>query len=292
MNNKIAGLAPGVVEVSAELQRTTVADLAGTLPCGPALTGPRVPFVFRPPVMGLLREIGALKGKKAIAGIPGKHACYAMAKALRSLGERTMGEASGDKGAASDALAIADLTIGDVLHLGFAWQEAKEPDGIVLRDQICRECLTAFPEVVADLRTLEVYARPEDLDEPLSARVGLRRGFMHAGRKVSTVLVQPPRWRDVFWLLQPEDWKNAEKVEAFSIKSAIVGTDAEYDGTARPNVGMTEIDQLWPQDVRLLSDAIARIAPTPDLRVHLTCPSCGADALVALGWTDPGFFGG
>jgi hypothetical protein len=241
--------------------------------------------------MGLLREIGALKGNKAIAGIPGKHACYAMAKALRSLGDRSMGAAAGDKGAAADALAIADLTIGDVLHLGFAWQNAKEPDGIVLRDQVCRECLSSFPEVVADLGTLEVYARPED-SESLAARVGLRRGFMHAGKRVTTVLVQPPRWRDVFWLLQPEDWKNAEKVEAFSIRSAIVGTDAQYDGDNRPTVGMAEIDQLWPQDVRTLSEAIAQIAPTPDLRVHLECPKCGAEALVALGWMDPGFFSG
>ena len=291
MNVKVEGLAPGQVVASAELEKTTMADLGDHLPCGPRTDGPRVTFEFRPPVMGLLREIGALKGNKAIAAIPGKHACYAMAKALRLLGDRPMGAAVGDKAAAGDALEIANLTVGDVLHLGFAWQAAKEPDGIVLRDQVCRECQATFPEIVADLGTLEVFARPEGA-EPLAARVGLRRGFMHAGKKVSTVLVQPPRWRDVFWLLQPEDWKNAEKVEAFSIKSAIIGTDAEYDTDVRPSVGMTEVDQLWPQDVRLLADAIARVAPTPDLRVHLECPKCGAEALVALGWTDPDFFGG
>lgn len=291
MNVKIEPLPPGKIETSIPggLVSTTLSELGGALPGTFGPGGGRIPYTFNPPTMGTLKRIGELRARKDV-NTPGKLAVAALVRALATLGSRDL--AQGAEGA--HAAEVAKLSIGDVLTLTFAWQLARAPEGVELKDQACARCGEAFETVRVDLGTLKVRALPElgEGAEPPAARVGLRRGFkLPDGSKVTTVLLRSPSWADVFWLLDEKGWANPALIQAFTLKGAIAGTDAEHDGI-RPSVTMREIDQLWPEDVALIEEALAQIVASPDLRVECRCPSCGADNLIGLSWADPGFFGG
>lgn len=291
MNIKIAPLEPGKIEASHALVETTMAELGDRFPCGCRAHGPLAGFGFKPPTLGTLKAIGELKSRQAKdLNTPGKFGAASLVRALEAFDAKATSE--GAEGA--HVARLATYTVGDVLYLGFAWQAAREPDGIELRDQGCARCGEAFASIRLDVRTLKVRARPETVTEgePLSARVGLRRGFtMPGGEKVSTVLVRPPSWSDTFWGLDEKGWQNEALVSAWTYKAAIAGTDADHGPGIRPVITMREIDQLWPEDGRLIDEALAKITPTPDLRVDVSCPECGADNLIGMAWQSADFFG-
>lgn len=291
MNVQVQPLAPGEIVPSHELVPSTMRELGNRFPCGSRHHGPLAPFEFRPPNLGTLKAIGELKarGKKDL-NTPGKLGCASLVRALTAFDGRDTSQ--GSEG--SHVAALSQFTVGDVLYLGFAWQAEREPEGIEIRDQACGRCGGAFPSIRLDVRTLKVTTRPETVTdaEPLTVRVGLRRGFkLPDGQKVTTLLLRPPSWSETFWALDETGWNNAALLQAWTFKAAICGTDASHDGI-RPSITFREIDQLWPEDCRLIDEALSKITPTPELRVEVTCPDCGADSLIGMDWSHPDFFGG
>ena len=71
-----------------------------------------------------------------------------------------------------------------------------------------------------------------------------------------------------------------------------LGGVADPDWTATCVPGQGVHDCLWPEDCRLIDEALSKITPTPELRVEVTCPDCGADSLIGMDWSHPDFFGG
>ena len=297
----IPGLEPGDIVSSHELVTTSMGGLSGELPHGLLNeTGARRSFRFRPPTMGTRKELGAVKVRKDLKSWPGKMTAYWLATALAEL----CGEAHGEN-IEDDALRVASLPAGDVLYMIMVWQHHTNPEGLPLVGYDCGRCGERFDNVLVDLSTMTTTRLPRDGDvfpddheregeamapsnrtDPPLARVGLKHGFPFPdGQIVKTVLVKPPTWSDSFWRMSRAQYENSEMITAFTLKATICGVDT----CARRGVTDNAIDNIWPADVALISEAAGRVTPTPDVQILVPCPKCKQENITTLDWMSADF---
>lgn len=278
-------LPPGKTTHAYDLVKTTIDDLGTALPHGP-LTHRPTTVEFHPPTMGVQKRQGALRTRKDLAKRTGKMIPYFLAVAIKSApGLGLTGDL--DK----DALAIARLTVGDVLHLLCLWQRVSRPKGLEIGvPGGCTSCGTEIGSVHVDIGTIEVTALPTEAspENPPIARVGLHLGFPLQGKTVRTVLLKPAAWIDSFWGLTDEQWANPVLWRAASFQGSIIGNDV----IDMPKIPMSALDELMPDDMDLIDEALAEISPTADLSVDVECPECKATVQTAVDWMNPDFFGG
>lgn len=276
---------PGAIHLAHDLVTTHLGDLGDKL-CHGLLTesGPRLGYRFHPPTMGTRKRLGALRTNRQLMQRPGVFGAHWLAVALAELGDEPLPE---DRGKA--AMAVAALTAGDFMLLLFAWQRMTQPGGLPVAASGCGTCGAEFDRVLADLAGMEITALPPTAttaDPPL-ARVGLRRGFLHRGKLARTVQLRPPTWLGTYYRLGRSQFGNPEIVHAAMLRDSILRSDVA-DG--RPSV--EELDELWPEDVSLLDDAMGKITPTPDLQIRIDCPVCEAPNQAVLDWTQAFATGG
>jgi hypothetical protein len=277
---------PGTVEIAHDLERISAADLGSYLPCGfPKDDGARTSFAFLPPTMGQRKRLQEVVGRKEIKRWPGRVTAYWLARALEHLDGKPMAEYGTQD---AQALAVARLSAGDVLHLMFAWQRLAHPKGFPVSIDACPRCGEAWGRVLVDLSTLDVHVRPVAATraDPLVARLALPDGLPGPGGRVSTVLLRCPTWLDTFWTLTETQWSNSETIRCTMFKGAIIGTDA-----AVPMLTDAMLDELMPEDCNALDEALDRISPTPDLQIDVSCPRCEESTSVGLNWRQADFLG-
>lgn len=280
-------------EAEPYLVKRTLAELGDVLPHGRLEDMPnRTAFRFQPPTLGVRRRQGQVKANAKLQRNPARLLAAYLGAALHTLG-------GDDCRAWTDDQAIAKLgklPVGDVLYLAMRWQALCFPDGAPLGDRQCGACGAEFGTVKVDLGTLEIDCLPDNARElaPV-ARVALREGFevgaAERARPVRQVLVRPPAFGDVFYGLAAESMRNDELVGERLLRAAICGSDALGADRGLPEGAL---DGLWPQDQRLLGQALELITPTPDLEIEITCPveRCRARNSEVLDWTAVGFSSG
>lgn len=271
--------AAGEIVTETTLQPTTLAELGAVLP------HTRQAFRFHPPTMGTMKRLGALDADGKLQKHPGRFLAYFLGGALSELG----GKDCGAPGVAeAGATAVLALPVGDVFALMLAWKRTTTPKGADLGSGECGKCGAPFGSMVLDLGEVQVLALPEGA-EPPAARIGLYEGFAFpAGQVVRTILVKPPTWGESFAALPAAAWRNPAALSMATIQAAITAVD-----TCRaPRIPMEALDELYQADAELISEALERISPTPDLVLELDCPACGFTNQHRIDWKDVGFFGG
>lgn len=273
-----------------ELGTRTLGEAEGELPLG--LFDPEAghvrTFRFNPPIMRTKQALGALKARKDLRKHPAKFISYYLAEALAELGPWDM-NADRLKAAAR----VGRLSFGDTIYLLFAWQSVNRPGGFSLAGSGCGQCGNDFDSVKVDVGSLEVSTLPEtDADgnpwnhtNPPLAVVGLKRGAPFGKDRVETLALTPAPW-SVLWGLGDVAFQNPDLRTALMIKGAGIGNDAN-DATTLPK---TVVDELWPEDVDAIDNALGLITPTPDLRIEIECPECSARNQDVLDWSRPDFF--
>ena len=297
----ITPLPPGEHHASVHLVRTTLGELAGELPHGLLKPdGAPTTYAFNPPTVGTRKRLGALKGRKDLDQKPGMHTAYWLATALSHLDGVPMASLKIDEA----ALRVAQLTIGDILYLLFAWQHWSRPDGLPLTATGCGVCGHPFDQITVDLGTLEVMRLPRagdqdeegaelppaSLENPPLCRVGLHKGMPHGDKHVQTVMLAPPKWVDTIYKVGKGQMHNNQLLRAVTLQAQIVAASGIERMTRLP---MEAIDELWPVDVEAIDRAAELVTPTPNLEVEVACPSETCDAInrTVLDWQEPVFFG-
>ena len=285
---------------------TTLGELDGELPHGFLKPdGTPTTYAFNPPTVGTRKRLGALKARKDLAAKPGMHTAYWLATALSHLDGQAMASTKLD----AAALRVAQLTIGDVMHLLFAWQHWSRPDGLPLKATGCGVCGQPFDQITVDLGTLEVVRLPRDgdvypegheregepmesasADNPPLCRVGLHRGMPCRDEHVQTVMVAPAKWIDTIYKVGQGQLHNGQLLRAITLQAQIVAAAGVERMSRLP---MEAIDELWPIDVEAIDAGAEEITPTPNLEVEVACPSetCSAVNRTVLDWQNPDFFG-
>lgn len=270
---------PGEILTETTLVPTTLGELGGILP------HTRQPFRFHPPTMGTMKRLGALDADGKLRKYPGRYLAYFLGGALAELGGKDCGAPGVTDTGATLVLA---LPTGDVFALMLAWKRSTTPKGADLGAGECGKCGAPFGSMVLDLGEVQVLALPEGA-EPPAARVGLQEGFAFpAGQVVRTVVVKPPTWGESFAALPAVAWGNPAALTLATIQAAI----AAVDTCRAPRVPAEALDELHQVDADLISEALERISPTPDLVLELDCPSCHHTNQHRIDWKDVGFFGG
>lgn len=281
-------LTPGSFRASLSLPETTLAELGDLLPHG-LVDGATLhrTFRLRRPTMGLQKQVGALRSDAAAARRPGTMFLRFLALVVESIGSVDVGALKA--GPAEELL--GRLTVGDTLYLGFAWQRARSPRGMPLGAIDCGGCGQSLSAVRVDVGTLATTHLPVDLaaaDLP-RAEVALWEPLPRsAGAPVDSVTVRSPAWGLAFGRLGVEGFRNGAAMQSRTFAAAIVG--ARAGGQELAGVSEAQLDELLPDDVRLLDDAIASVTPTLDLTVEVACPHCGAVNRDKLDWQTEGFF--
>ena len=275
------------------LVKRTLAELGDVLPHGRLEDYPgRTAFRFMPPVLGVRRRQGQVKANTKLQRSPARMLAAYLGAALDTLGTDSCRAWTDDQAIER----LGKLPVGDVLYLSMRWQALCYPDGAPLGDRQCGACGAPFGNVKVDLGTLEIDCLPDEARElrPV-ARVCLLHGFELGSpdkrRAVAQVLVRPPSFGDVFYGLAPESMRNDELVGERLLRGAILGSDA-----LGPDRGLPDgaLDDLWPQDQRLIGRALELITPSPDLEIEIACPvdRCRATNSEVIDWTAVGFSSG
>lgn len=286
---------PGTCEANVELRATTLAELGQDLPHG--LWHPQHGYLrsatFRPPLMGLQKQLGALRTRKDLRNHPGRYAAYYLATAMATLGSVDLAAMKED----ARALLVAALPIGDVLYLLLRYQFEVHEDGLRMPGATCGACGHEFERIRMDVATVACSLLPETdrdgqalgLQNPPRARVALRRGlpWPKDGRAM-TVLVRPVSWLDAHWNLQMSEWLNPGLMAAHLIRAGICGADSAAVPAMLP---VDVVDELWPVDHELIDEAMDRITPSPEMRLEVDCPACRKTNEMPINWRDPDFFG-
>lgn len=273
---------PGQIVTDLVLERTTLLELGDVLPSS------RQPYRFHRPNMGVLRRLGQLQADAKLKRRPGQFVCNYLAAALAELNGVDFGK--GGERTAAQAQAVAELPAGDVLTLLVAWTHAQHArKGVQLGGAGCGACGAPWESVRVQLGELEVLAVPEDYKGPPVARVGLWEGFQLHGREVRAVLVQAPTWGETLGGLSVEGWANPVAIRAATVQGAIRAADS-FPKLGR--LGSEALDELMPEDLELLDDALGRITASVSLALVVPCPACGAENQTALDWKNLGFSGG
>jgi len=233
-----------------------------------------------------MRRLGQLHADKGLARRPGHFVTVYLAAALAQLGDEDMGGVERD---AKRAELVGRLPAGDVLTLLVAWTHAQHArKGINFGAGGCGACGADWPTIRVDLGELEVLALPEGTVAPV-ARVGLWTGFTLHGKDVRAVLVAPPTWGESLGGISREGWENPTAMRAATLQGAIRACDA-FPKLGR--LGIEALDELMPEDVEIIDQALGRITASVSLEVTITCPKCQADNVAALDWKNLGFSGG
>ena len=295
---------PDAIHLSHTLVRDTLGAMAGTLPHGFLKPDGGLTFYsFKRPDMHLRTRLGSLKERKDLQQYPGKHTAYWLALALADLD----GEALPLKPEQA-ALKVAQLTVGDILFLLFAWQHQSSRKGLQMSASGCGVCGASFDSIRVDLGTMEVLRAPRagdtypegheragkpcDLvtpDTPLRARVGLYDPMPWDDAAIQTLLLGPARWIDTFYKLGAGQLRNNDVLKAAIIRAQIV----QMLGCPLPRPTSDMVGRLLPDDVNLIDEAAGQITPSPDLQVEIACPNetCSATNTTVLDWQSPAFFG-
>ncbi len=270
---------PGEIITETVLQPTTLDEL------GPVLPHSRLSYRFHPPTMGTMKRLGGLNADQKLAKTPGRHLAYYLAAALAELGDKDCGPAGV---AEAGAAAVLALPVGDVFCLLLAWKRSTTPKGADLGAADCGKCGAAFGHMMLDLGEISVLALPVNADPPV-ARVGLWSGFPYPqGHTVKTVLLKPPTWGESFGPLPAAAWKNPTALSMATIQAGVVAVDT----CKAPRVPAEALEEMYQADAELISEALERISPTPDLAMEIVCPECGHTNVHRIDWKDVGFFGG
>lgn len=280
----------GTYRVSYALARRTLGDLGDALPHGLADGGEALrTFGLRRPTMGLQKQVGALRQDATLAKRPGALLVRFLARVLSHLGGRDLG--SLDDARAAEL--VGRLTVGDVLFLGFAWQRARHPRGLPLGDVDCGSCGRALGDVRVDLDSLEVTVVDSDRDLLRGAPRAVVRLWepipLPSGKLVDLVEVRSPAWGAAFGRLAADSFgRNRALMQARTFAASIAGARAGEDDL----VGLPEsaLDELMPDDVKLLDEAIEAVTPSLDLGIEVACPHCGASNRTTLDWQSEAFY--
>lgn len=274
-----------------ELALRALGDAPNTLPLGlfHGEAGHVSTFEWNPPVVRTKKRLGALKARKDLKRHPAKFVSYYLATALSKLGPWDLNALKVEEAARLVSL----LSFGDTIYLLFSWQGINQPDGFKLVGSGCGQCGQPFDEVLVDAGSLEVsQLPPTDVDgnpwtatnRPLAV-VGLSKGAPFGPETVKTLGLSPAPW-NVLWSLGETAFTNPDLRAALMIKGSGCANDAN-DATVIPD-GL--VDELWPQDVQAIDNALGLVTPTPDLRIVVPCPNCGAENQDVLDWSRPDFF--
>lgn len=273
--------APGQIVAGVTLARTTLAELGQVLPAS------RLPYRFHRPNMGTLKRLGQIGADQGLKKKPGFYVAAYLAACLAELGGEDFGPVERDD---RRAQRVAQLPAGDVLTLLVAWQHAQhERQGVAFGGAGCGACGATWANVRANLGALEVQAVPEDHKGPASARVGLYEGFRVHGKDARAVLLQAPTWGESFGALSREGWANPTAIRAATIQGAIRGVDVM---PRLGRLGIEAVDELMPDDLALLDEALGRITASVNLEIEIECPECGAANQTAMDWKNLGFLNG
>lgn len=290
MPTPIPSLEPGEIDTRVELNQTTMGALGDVLPLGLFIDdGRHRDLTWHPPTMGTRKRLGGLRGRKDLEGSPGRFVSYWLATALKSIGGLELASMKVERA----ALLTGQLCVSDVIYAVLRWQVAARPDGLPLRGRGCGVCGASWDQVNVDLASLEVTELPgvdQDgeaygPDHLPVARVGLLRGLPFQEGTIQTLLLKPPSWVDSMGKLVDRQLSNQALRAALTIRGSICGTDA-----GPRTLPLAVLDELWPEDERLIDQALEKIVPTPNLEIAVPCPECGAENADILDWQDPGFF--
>lgn len=271
MPKKLEHLDPGARRAEGELETLPLSELSDRLPYGAALSEPT--FLFSPPTFGTRKKQGAVRTRKDLARHPARATIYWLVAALRRLGGVDL-PAKEDEA----ALVVAKLSFGDVLFLLLRWQVESYPDGYPVGAASCGHCGGEMAGIRIDLGAAPITIRKGGAGA-VAVEVGLRRGFPVGRGTVKVVRLEPPTFF-ALWNLGTEGWANPEALRGKLLADAIVATDLE--GIDR--VPEAALDELWPEDLALVDEALAAITPTPDLEVEVPCPHCGGKNSTTIEW--------
>lgn len=276
---RVEPLAPGERRAKTNLQTVSLAELGDRLPFG----GPEGrELTLRPPVFGVRKKQGAVKGRKDLQRHPGRLTIAWLLPAIASL----QGQPVEAEKEPENALRLSRLSFGDVLYVMMRWQVLSYPEGWPIGDATCGLCGGELRGIRVDLNEIPITALPEDGVEAPTIEVGLRRGFAVGSRgTVKALRLRPPSWTAVY-NLGTEGWANGEVMRSKLLADAICGTDIE--GLER--VPEEALDNLWPEDLTILDEALETITPTPDMEIEVDCPHCQGKNSTKIDWKDPGFF--
>lgn len=273
--------APGEIVTDLELETTTLDELAQVLP------GSRKSYRFHRPTMGTLKLLGQLQADAELKRRPGMFVAHYLSMVLAELGGEDFGPVARDAGR---AVKVGQLPTGDVLTLLVAWTRAQHPRGVELGGAGCGVCGASWASVKVDLGELEVLAVPAAYEGRPCARVGLYDGFPLPGGKLArVVLLEAPNWAESIGQVSREGWENPAAMRAATVQGAIRSTDA------MPKVGRLgaeALDELMPDDLGLIDQALGRITASVNLALTVPCPACSAENMTSIPWQNLGFSGG
>ena len=271
---------PGQIVTTTELLTTSLGELGQILPCS------RKAYSFHRPNMGTMKRLGQLQADRKLQARPGQFVALYLAAALSELGGEDMGPV---KRSPKLAEKIQALPAGDVLTLLIAWTHRQHSrKGVELGGGGCGACGALWESLRVNLADLTVHHLGEDADPPM-ARVGLWEGFPVHGKEVQTVILQAPTWGGSLGRLAEKAWGNPTAIRASTLQGSIAACDA-FPRLGR--LGSESLDELMPDDLELLDEALGKITPTIDLSLEVECPACGVENVTALDWKSLGFSGG
>jgi len=273
--------APGEIVTAVELVTMTLDELGDRLPASGKL------YKFHPPNMGTMRRLGQLQADKALQRRPGHFVTVYLAAALAELDGDDMGPVERDP---KRSHKVGSLPAGDVLTLLVAWTNCQHRKGIKLGGAGCGACGSTWDTIRVKLGELEVMTLAKgQVAEAAVARVGLWDGFKLHGRDVQTVILAAPTWGETMGSLSREGWANPVAIRASTIQGALRSCDA-FPALGR--IGIEALDELMPEDLELMDEALGRITPSVSLELSVVCPDCGATNEAGLDWKNLGFSNG
>jgi len=273
--------APGEIVTDLVLERVSLDELGGVLPAS------RKAYTFHRPNMGTMKRLGQLQADPELKRRPGLWVTFYLAAALQELDGQDMGPPVRDPKGAN---LVGQLPAGDVLTLLVAWTHAQHArQGVELGGAGCGACGASWASVRVNLGELEVLAVPAGYPGRPVARVGLWEGFALHGKEARALLVEPPTWAESLGALSKEAWENPAAMRAATVQGAIKAADVM---PRLGRLGAEALDELMPDDLDLIDQALGRITASVVLELVVPCPECTAENVTVLPWKNLGFSGG
>lgn len=270
-------LPPGEVQTDAALVQTTLGARGPMLPLGlPGLLGV-TGFSLRPATVGLAKRLGALRERKDLKAKAGQLIAHLVGASLYSLGGQVFDQTP--EGTAAAALAVSKLSAADVMYICLSIiLEGGDP--LHIDGGACHACATALGRIAVDVGTVETTTLVGAHADLPRARVGLLRPLVTARGSATTVLLRPPTWGETFWDVPAADLGNGAAIQARLLLACVEATDSE----AVPRILPGFLDDVPVRLAAQIVAALEKITPTPDMRVEVACPACGAENARALPW--------